>query len=634
MRAPFYYILAILIFGISTAKAENYYLRNTGDNSATGNTFQQAWNSIEKLNSIQLKGGDTVFFEANQIFFGKIYLDQNDFGSTDHPIVITSYGDGRAIINAKNDNGLYSYNNEWIEIRKLDFIGSGALLNTTEGIFFYTDLNNGKKFEHILIDQVTVSGFGKSGLCLGSGDKTYPGFKDVKITKLKSENNETGMSSYDQAEWGKTSYAHRNLLIRDCEFLNCISSGLVLGGVDSGVIEYCRAANTGTTGKGVVALWAWSSRNLVFQYCIATGTLTSGPDGGGYDLDGGCDNCIVQYCYSGYNAGPGYMHCDYPWSRPTRSNTIRYCISENDGRKLADNRCSYLFISWGNGLEDCQMYNNTALISTNGSYSVFGLWGYIMTGYSQGDNPHIDNCSARNNIFYVKGEGHYLVSLEGGSTPIRTSDILLQGNCYYAEDSGSKRWLDNGQPFNSLDSWQKVTGQETLDGTATGYSLNPLLKDAGGAGLLANPHKMSENTSYQLEIGSGIIDKGLDLKTTFGTETGTYDFFGNPSLLGGSQDIGCFETQDISGVINNREKLHRLSVYPNPADINSNLTVISDDLICEISILRINGEFIRSNRYSDLSRIRKITGPSAPGCYLLKVTGKNGEGQIESFLTY
>jgi len=273
------------------------------------------------------------------------------------------------------------------------------------------------------------------------------------------------------------------------------------------------------------------------------------------------------------------------------------------------------------------MYNNTAFISTNGNYSVYGLWGYILTGYSEGDHPHITGCTARNNIFYVRGEDHYLVSLDGGSTPITYENIILQGNCYFAEESNSTRWLDNNMTYLSLDSWQKESGQEIHNGSETGYVLNPALKNPGTAGLLKNPRKLNGMNSYQLEEESGIIDKGLDLKTAFGMETPEHDFFGNPSLQGVSQDIGFFETRKSAGVNTPQNRKPGFIGFPNPAVKSMNLTFVSDQIIRETAILSLNGELVRKEYHPENKIIYSIMMPEKPGMYVLQILFQSGEKQ-------
>lgn len=72
--------------------AKNYYLSNQGNDKNSGETPAGAWQSIEFLNSQNLKAGDTVFFQRNGKFFGSIVAKYS--GKEKNPIVYTAYGKG------------------------------------------------------------------------------------------------------------------------------------------------------------------------------------------------------------------------------------------------------------------------------------------------------------------------------------------------------------------------------------------------------------------------------------------------------------------------------------------------------------------------------------------------------------
>jgi hypothetical protein len=70
-----------------------YYVSLSGDDSNPG-TIDKPWMSIEKVNSIDLNPGDTVFFKGDQVFSGMLKLDSLDSGDENRNIVIASYGEG------------------------------------------------------------------------------------------------------------------------------------------------------------------------------------------------------------------------------------------------------------------------------------------------------------------------------------------------------------------------------------------------------------------------------------------------------------------------------------------------------------------------------------------------------------
>jgi len=129
-----------------------------------------------------------------------------------------------------------------------------------------------------------------------------------------------------------------------------------------GVIEHCRAWKTGTgcdpQDHSPVAIWyAWSARSVI-QFCEAWDNHTGGrgADGGGFDLDGGCTDCVMQYNYSHDNDGAGFLICSWdPAQWPCTGCVTRFNLSVNDG--LANDYASILF--WQS--DACLTYNNTCI---------------------------------------------------------------------------------------------------------------------------------------------------------------------------------------------------------------------------------------------------------------------------------
>ena len=53
----------------------------------------------------------------------------------------------------------------------------------------------------------------------------------------------------------------------------------------------------------------------------------------GFDLDGGCSACVIEFCLSYNNSGPGFLVCSFGGPDATVYNTVRYSVSYNDGRE-------------------------------------------------------------------------------------------------------------------------------------------------------------------------------------------------------------------------------------------------------------------------------------------------------------
>ena len=158
-----------------------------------------------------------------------------------------------------------------------------------------------------------------------------------------SENGEGGIASYGS----HMGFQHKDFYLAYCKaFRNrgnlskntkpfrqwyCNSDGRWL-------IEYCEAYENGSnnrcTAGGPVGIWVWMCKNATIQYCSSHDNYAGlTKDGGGFDIDGGASNCILQYNYSYNNEGAGYLLAEFETWFPFTHNIIRFNISINDGRK-------------------------------------------------------------------------------------------------------------------------------------------------------------------------------------------------------------------------------------------------------------------------------------------------------------
>ncbi len=87
-------ILGIVLY-MNIIQATDYYLSMDGNDNHNGTSEDQAWASIQKLNTVilSLKPGDQVFFQRGGIYEGTINI-QNILGSEAKPINIGAYGVG------------------------------------------------------------------------------------------------------------------------------------------------------------------------------------------------------------------------------------------------------------------------------------------------------------------------------------------------------------------------------------------------------------------------------------------------------------------------------------------------------------------------------------------------------------
>ena len=416
----------------------DYYVSLLGDDSNTGLSETHPWRSIDRVNAAQLLPGDSVWFRADQTFNGNLCLADAGQSSTHTTSVVTigSYGSGRATIDAGSGAGFIVKNRGGVHLVNLNFVGAGALKNTTSGILFINTLLGNAKFGDIRIHRVDVSGFKYSGINFVAQptDMSWSGFRDVKITNTTShDNGDAGISCIGAWNPTQKGYAHADFYIGNCSaYRNAgipnkgshSGNGIVLGQVDGAIIEHCRAYENGSLndyeGGGPVGIWTWDANRIVIQFNESHHNRTnSSKDGAGFDLDGGVTNSVVQYNYSHDNDGAGYLLAQFEGARPFYGNVLRYNLSVNDGRRNRYGGIHLWSTGANKGIADTTFYANS-----------------VYTAQSADGNPAAVDCSSEgvrnirfyNNCFQTDGKA---ILVRGEDT----SNVLFKGNTF---DAGCK----------------------------------------------------------------------------------------------------------------------------------------------------------------------------------------------------
>jgi hypothetical protein len=527
--------LAIFFGGITYAYATTYYISSGGDDNNSGTSRRQAWRTINRVNSAVFAAGDNILFKGGKTFTGSLYFDSTTMGTDSLPITISSYGNGRATIQAGTDDGLFAYNTSGYLITNINFVGAGREVSNGDGIIFYNDLPGNTKLNYVHIDNVEVSGFGGAGIAI-QGANGNSGFQDISITNTEAHDNaDTGILIWGPFSSSSTGYAHENIYIGYTAAYNNsgipglsfnTGNGIEISDVDGGVIERSVAYNNGwlnTAVGGPVGIWACYSNNISIQYNESFDNHTaSSSDGGGFDLDGGVTNSVMQYNYSHDNDGAGFLLAQFSDVPPFFGNTIRYNISQNDGRKNSFGGIRVW--NGGSGIKNSEIYNNTVYMSpaNSGSPKAISIFGSTL-------NVHV-----RNNIFITTG-GLQIVNVSFGQ-----SGMLFQGNDYWSSGSSfAIKW--DSTTYTSLGSWRNATGQEKMGTVNTGFNIDPELVNSGGGGTLGDATLLSTLTAYQLQSTSPLIDAGLNLMQ-FGINPGTRDFYGDTIPQGPAYDVGAYDT--------------------------------------------------------------------------------------------
>ncbi len=507
-----------------------YYISPDGNDNNGGNSPDDAWRTIDKLNAFDFAPGSKILFEGGKSFQGNLTLDSFDGNDPVKPVLISSYGTGKARILAGTGFGIYVHNTSGIRIENLILEGSGMDTNQDSGVHFFNDLSGDTKLDYVRITNLEVKGFRKYGIVIGAYNGNS-GFNDVLIDNVKvNDILDKGIASYGMFSKSKTGYAHSNLIVRNAEVFNIpgyskgahSGNGIELADVQFSTIEFSTVYNSGqgnTNCGGPVGIWYWDSDNVTIQfnevYNMSSG---GGCDGGGFDLDGGVTNGIIQYNYSHDNDGAGYLIGQFTGARAMNNIIVRYNISENDAN--TNGGSVYLFNGDAvSSMNNINVYNNTFYIKQGnykGSAAVKLLEWKTIGG----------NINFFNNILHAEN-GAALVSVPAGYS------ATFKVNLYHSPQTAIINY--HGKVYNSLDSF-RATGNEIHNKISVGLQKDPFLQNAGTGTIIGFGNDLKKLEGYKIKTDSPAKDMGIEI-----SGIGESDYFGNLPIRGNAQDIGAHE---------------------------------------------------------------------------------------------
>ena len=523
------FVIAFLLLSNLRAFADApsvIYVDRKGDDANPGTT-ERPVRSVEALSRRLWKSGDAVYFRGGQSFTGALTLHGG--GSDSKPVVVGSFGSGRATIDSAGENLFFGYNQGGFQFQDLN-LKSSSKGETAGGILFYSDSPVGARYPGVTIKNCDIRGFGGPGIKIGSWHPSNPGWARVRVESCHVTGNGEGMAVYGYDAPAGNSYSIGTITVTKSEFASNRGAGLSICGVSSGTVDLCSFHENQRLG----GCWTWAARNITIQRCISyRNRRGKGNDGFGFDIDGGSVGCTIQYCLSYENDTAGFAIFDYPNSADTVDNTIRYCISENDVRSDREGG-SFEINPWANTpIRNSYIYNCAAYLTSHGARSLCsgfkGIGRRSPYGYQSGE---IASCGFWNNVIYLSGGGSDLRHLNCQRGAVDPSEIAFQGNNYASSTGVAPRIAADGVQYNSLSWWRASTRQERLRGHSgvveTGLCADPIWGSAGGFHRITDPALMARSTTYRLSPSSPCFRTGLDLKKLFSVEPGRSDFFGNP----------------------------------------------------------------------------------------------------------
>lgn len=535
-------LITLSLFSVRLNSQTTFYLDDIAGNDINpGTSVSSPWKSIERINRVLLKTGDSVLFRRGGHWTGNLSPKGN--GAKGGRIVIGAYGDGpsplldaRGII-SKGEKDSYTirlYNQEYIEIRdlkirnfhtsenpqKVENMGNTSFINTKKMGIYIEGRDCGTLHDIYLVnlevcdvngDMSTKDNGGIFIEITGNADESKRVISNFNglytegcyihhVDRSGWSNTSIWWNRSRHSRWGDTLangkihnwYPSKNVVIRNNRFEDAGANALIVRVADSPLIEHCLFSHNGGKGSGN-ASFPFNCDNALFQYNEACYTVYNSEadswdnkkdaDAGGFDSDWNCKSSIFQYNYSHHNGSGGILICSYGSTKTSFNDgtIIRYNIFEDNQNHV---------IRTSGNVTNSKIYNNV-IYSGQELDSVMLIYHKSWGGYS-------DSTLYANNIFYSAG----------------TANIINMGkstrNIFIANTFFGK--IEN-EPEDLLKS-----------------KSNPLFISATNS-----ESNWKSFLKFMLQHQSPEIDKGIILEGH-----PQKDFLGNPVL--GKPDRGAFET--------------------------------------------------------------------------------------------
>jgi Right handed beta helix region len=552
-----------------------------GRDSAPGTSTRWPWRSVNRVNQGVYRAGDTILFRGGQRFEGSLNLTaRNAAGSTDNPIIISSYGDGRAAIASSNGHGLSAVDIGGLRITEINF--AGAVQEGGNGVGLYFNITGNRKTPSVQIDHVDVSGYLIGGLISVQRPAVLDGLtiSDVEV----HDNRWAGLviAAQDPAGAAQTvrnsaaqptptltpspappQYSLKNLSVQTVHSHNnngltqdrfnlpeSRGAGIYIANVDGATVRECRIENNGAPPPDVepsekdpvltmFGVTVTGRRLLVESNEVTSQRIASKTGfGGGIRVRSG--NALVQYDYVHDNDGVGLRietSADGALEDPPSKVVVRYNIGQS-----AASHAGRGVLSVVDSITELDIHNNTlaSIAEVSPATPADSLPSLPVLSIEAGgaDAPPL-LLRALNNIFVSKGT---VPVLHVASLPEK-SDLRLEGNAY-VDPSGSYRieWGNDShsEPAANLPGRLAQLNIETMarEFVLKPESPLPLVLFVPDAKV---PAKLSDLQLYLLVDGSPLLNAGLNTLASFGFEAGDRDFWGNALPKDGNPDTGACE---------------------------------------------------------------------------------------------
>ncbi len=476
-----------------------------GNDNNSGVSEKEAWQSLEKVNSITFGPGAKIMFKSGGIWLGTLYPKGS--GDHNHPIVIDKYGKGNKPLidgNGIEGKGVVSlYNQEYWEINNLEITNNSDIPGDRRGVEIKAE--DYGTINHIYLRNLHIHHI-KGIIGNGHKEKRTAGIyittvsDKIKATRYNdiliegchihhvenqgiATSHESGVFDYPEGEkWERRKLT--NLNIRDNIIHHISKNAMIIRMAEGGVVErnLCYETATGITGN---TIFSRTVRGTVFQY--NEGFLNRSPDADGslYDPDINSPETIWQYSYSHDNAHGLVWFCTH---KRDKGIIVRYNLSQNDRGIL---------VYFNYAFTEASVYNNVFYIEDHVSP-------IIIRERSNTDHTY----KFHNNIIYNKSKNatYRFASPEGKGIQNRAYSNNLFFGIHPKDEPDDPNKLINDPLFVNPGI---AVGLSTLNGyklkkRSPAIKSGTLISNNGGKDLYGNKVDSKEKPNIGIYNGDGL----------------------------------------------------------------------------------------------------------------------------------
>jgi hypothetical protein len=318
-----------------------------GNDGNAGTSAASPWKSLSKATAQTYFAGDQLLLKRGSVWNEPLKLKGR--AEAGRVIELGTYGQGPRpqILAGGRDSALSNEGpiSGW-HIHGLELTNSragnpgGRIAGNACGIHFRQE----EPCAHLRIEDCLVHDTEGAAIDLAAVGQPKAVFANVTVEHCRIQDAWSGIGFCAEKNYHTDFFP--NFRVAHCVVSDCGADGITPFCGNHGVVEYCTAFRTGlgTCKRSPVGIWFAWAKDSVIQFCESFDNHTAGnkADGGGFDIDGGCTGCVLQYNYSHDNDGAGYLLCSWdPKEWPSTDCVCRYNLSINDG--LANDYASIEF---------------------------------------------------------------------------------------------------------------------------------------------------------------------------------------------------------------------------------------------------------------------------------------------------